>query len=80
MPLKSDHNAVWKENRNVVIKKQKTRQLTQQHNSEKKGWTMEKRAKEMFSRKKKMEVGHNQMNKNKKIPWQKSGKKNAKRV
>ena len=36
MPLKSDHNAVWKENRNVVIKKQKTRQLTQQHNSEKK--------------------------------------------
>ena len=23
MPLKSDHNAVWKENRNVVIKKNK---------------------------------------------------------
>jgi len=25
MPLKSDHNAVWKENRNVVIKKQKNK-------------------------------------------------------
>ena len=25
-----------------------------------------------------MEVGHNQMNKNKKIPWQKSGKKKRK--
>ena len=58
MPLKSDHNAVWKENRNVVIKKQKTRQLTQQHNSEKKvgQWKNEQRRCFLVKKKRKSDI------------------------